>query len=226
MMSFLLGAKTEVKSWTNPYATDGLVAYWDGEWNAGGGFHDASATKWTDLVGGGGSIPIAENYSWDAKALVHNSAGNIIFCENDISEFVQVEYVCEIPNVVNAEYFGIGSEAVKSVGAVYWGNGVGISRRGNGTNTGFNTNYFSSASISAVAALNVTSAYINGVSTSGTIGSASSLANNHQYRWSIGGERYHPATQFKLKCVRIYNRALTEQEIAANYAVDARRFGL
>ena len=25
------------KPWTNPYVTDGLVAMWDGEWNAGGG---------------------------------------------------------------------------------------------------------------------------------------------------------------------------------------------
>ena len=30
------------KGWTNPYVTDGLVAMWDGEWNAGGGVHDAN----------------------------------------------------------------------------------------------------------------------------------------------------------------------------------------
>ena len=32
--------------WVNPYVTDGLVAMWDGEWNAGGGVHDASANEW------------------------------------------------------------------------------------------------------------------------------------------------------------------------------------
>lgn len=37
--------------WVNPYITDGLVAMWDGEWNAGGGVHDASATVWKDIVG-------------------------------------------------------------------------------------------------------------------------------------------------------------------------------
>lgn len=31
------GGKT---GWVNPYVTDGLVAMWDGEWNAGGGDHD------------------------------------------------------------------------------------------------------------------------------------------------------------------------------------------
>lgn len=38
--------------WKNPYVTDGLIAMWDGEWNAGGGKHDPNATTWVDLVGG------------------------------------------------------------------------------------------------------------------------------------------------------------------------------
>ena len=37
--------------WKNPYVTDGLVAMWDGEWNAGPGKHDNSATGLKDLVG-------------------------------------------------------------------------------------------------------------------------------------------------------------------------------
>lgn len=37
--------------WKNPYVTDGLIAMWDGEWNAGPGKHDASATVWKDLAG-------------------------------------------------------------------------------------------------------------------------------------------------------------------------------
>ena len=36
--------------WQNPYVTDGLVAMWDGEWNAGGGVHDASKRA-VDLSG-------------------------------------------------------------------------------------------------------------------------------------------------------------------------------
>lgn len=55
------------KGWTNPYVTDGLVAMWDGEWNAGGGLHDAAATTWLDIVGGktltlNGSAVFGENY--------------------------------------------------------------------------------------------------------------------------------------------------------------------
>jgi hypothetical protein len=32
------------------YVQDGLVAMWDGEWNAGRGTHDPNATVWKDLV--------------------------------------------------------------------------------------------------------------------------------------------------------------------------------
>lgn len=42
---------SRAKRWNNPYVTDGLVAQYDGEWNAGGGVHDASAKKWRNLAG-------------------------------------------------------------------------------------------------------------------------------------------------------------------------------
>ena len=38
------------KRWKNPYVTNGLIAMWDGEWNAGGGVHDSTATTWKNLV--------------------------------------------------------------------------------------------------------------------------------------------------------------------------------
>ena len=41
------------RGWKNPYITDGLVAMWDCEWNAGGGVHDDTATTWVDLTGNG-----------------------------------------------------------------------------------------------------------------------------------------------------------------------------
>ena len=38
------------QKWQNPYITDGLVAMWDGQWNAGPGRHDGNSTKWINLV--------------------------------------------------------------------------------------------------------------------------------------------------------------------------------
>lgn len=42
--------------WQNPYVTDGLVAMWDGVWNAGPGVHDSTITDWVDLTGNGKSF--------------------------------------------------------------------------------------------------------------------------------------------------------------------------
>ena len=37
----------------NPYITDGLVAMYDGEWNAGLGKHNPIVNVWIDLSGNG-----------------------------------------------------------------------------------------------------------------------------------------------------------------------------
>lgn len=37
-------------SFPNPYASDGLVAMWDGEWNNGFGSHMPKLNVWRDIV--------------------------------------------------------------------------------------------------------------------------------------------------------------------------------
>jgi hypothetical protein len=49
------------KRWENPYITDGLVAMWDGEWNAGEGKHDANMRKLCNLGSG-------KFWDWDFSA--------------------------------------------------------------------------------------------------------------------------------------------------------------
>ena len=63
----------------NPYVTKGLVAMWDGEWNAGLGKHDTKVGKWKDLVGksdcdpagapkfSGNSVELDGNSYWEVK---------------------------------------------------------------------------------------------------------------------------------------------------------------
>lgn len=48
----------------NPYVTDGLVAHFDGIWNAGLGRHDAAAREWTNLVTGEATVSTGQtNFS-------------------------------------------------------------------------------------------------------------------------------------------------------------------
>ena len=42
------------------YITDGLVAMYDGEWNAGRGKHDPNATVWVDLTGNGNDLAMPD----------------------------------------------------------------------------------------------------------------------------------------------------------------------
>ena len=63
----MLGARTGAWSksgggeWKNPYITDGLVAMWDGEWNAGEGIHDSSSNVLVNLGSAGESMNASLN---------------------------------------------------------------------------------------------------------------------------------------------------------------------
>ena len=63
----------------NPYVTDGLVLYYDGEWNAGFGVHDSSATVWKDLSATGNDaefVYLAPGGGWLPNAYDFQTNGN------------------------------------------------------------------------------------------------------------------------------------------------------
>ena len=47
------GAWAKAGGWVNPYVTDGLVAMWDGEWNAGDGIRNVFLPVIKDITGSG-----------------------------------------------------------------------------------------------------------------------------------------------------------------------------
>jgi len=65
-------AMGNMNDWKNPYVTDGLVAMWDGEWNAGGDIHDSSANTIKELVSGR-DFTIGGNHTWGEKYLSSSS---------------------------------------------------------------------------------------------------------------------------------------------------------
>ena len=66
----------------NPSVTDGLVAHFDGIWNAGLGRHDPTATEWTDLVSGNHTISSAA-ISFAPDALIIQSSAISINLNSD-----------------------------------------------------------------------------------------------------------------------------------------------
>ncbi len=59
-----------------PYVTDGLIAWYDGIWNAGLGVHSLMTTTWKDLAGGNDAtqrLP-SGGWQWSQKAYVGTAA--------------------------------------------------------------------------------------------------------------------------------------------------------
>lgn len=83
--------------WTNPYVTDGLIAQYDGEWNAGGGIHNASAPTWKNLgsLGSTYDFTTLDQCSWKSNSFHLDTFSSRAICENAIPrENIQTMEVC------------------------------------------------------------------------------------------------------------------------------------
>ena len=216
--SFLMGGGGPTP-WQNPYVTNGLIAMWDGEWNAGGGVHDANATTWLDLSGNGNDLDITAG-TWAADHFVCNGAsgGKTGFIDGVLT----LEAVAKI-TATNDYRFAIGLHTSGSNFDRYFGtnrtlinfysNGPGVPLRV-GVVESYGFDYVVGAIYKnggPVAPAGNGTYYPKGQATGVVLGASAGGG------YPFGGEIY---------AIRLYSRALTAAEVAANYAVDAARFGL
>jgi len=250
----LLGARQFFASkpapaWTNPYVTDGLVAMWDGEWNAGvGGEHDSSATSWTDIVAGM-VIPFVDKfaynrtYYWRENCVEMDgyATGSVVSTTDAVKQALAGD--CTIELVADV---GLNQGSV-SIMFSYDATSAGfLARNQHNTNPThdtavFNNNFmwrfarplFKSYSFGGTTdyyhlydaiTINGTSGTHYQLNVDGTIHTDTWTANAGNPNASLG----EILCSNKIKCYgcRIYNRALTAAEIAANYAIDKARFNL
>ncbi len=217
------GIGTSARSWTNPYITDGLVAMWDGEWNVGGGMHDAAATVWKDIISGY-DLNVTSG-TWGNKGLVGTSSTACNATMATVPQsFIDIATNdgCSVEAVATPLGYGTNIYGLPSpIWCVYgWGN----------TSIWY---YF-----------RVQSGPMD-ISSRGVIGEPISFSGttdaNRRARWYCNSNLINgPAAYSKptpnndvylrikgiLHTVRIYNRALSEEEISYNYSVDKERFGL
>lgn len=202
------------------YVQDGLVAMWDGEWNAGGGVHDPNATTWKDLSGNGYDLTPNGNIVWQSNSATFN--GNSYFRRNAISGVVAAECVFRMNRIQFSMLYQNGNAGViapNQGGVVIAGSGVG------------DRNYFSQIWDSqrhSVSANYQDWLFWNGGTEQSPMGQAHNGANGNYLQ--LGARIYNASFAGYLNgdiyCVRIYSRALTAAEVAANYAVDKARFNL
>ena len=239
--SFVIGPD----KWTNPYVTDGLVAMWDGEWNAGGGVHDANATTWIDCVNGSIATPRTSDFSWSSNKVTTLSgctfATNVGAGLTAATVQAVVKYAGR--NHSLASTIGSFNNAVDADGkAGYGGITLGIASYYNGIVCGYAACPWSRSdfrmstygySDSDVTLISLTWAggkkpvvfYLNDI-TLGTVNESTLGVNSNNF--SIGSTHATGGESMwgDIYAIRVYDHTLTASEIARNYRVDKERFNL
>ena len=235
-----LGADNGSKAaegWTNPYVTEGLVAMWDGEWNAGGGN--------TAFVTPASSTPV-----WGDKYFkMHSGATGFISGENSAYSSLLTTPSCTLEMVVDSLVSG-SNYAYVYVGGVAtdWGicgltrfitrDFIGSSSKIMGYGTVESRFDVKTLDLSHVQSYSCSRIDADGCRViTRAVGLKSDYTKTQSYgsinytenKIGIGcGTRggYTSGGEANVHSVRIYNRALTDSEVDSNYAIDRERFGL
>ena len=239
-----LGADNGSKAaegWTNPYVTDGMIAMWDAEWNAGGGVHDSSLFAIRDLVG-------SSDIALSSDCVIGSNSISFTPSNPDVLNVCggithDIENLPEIGEPVTNEAVGTltgggGWDAWRFIFAYRDGCAFCYNTRF-GIYFGKYRNSESSKDMvggfSAIDSATHTLSY-----------SSRTVAWNDFYyyingqEYTAGGQNmtYTPsdskvriltstiASTMAFNTLRIYNRSLTAAEIAENHSVDKERFGL
>ena len=232
----------------NPYIIDGLVAMWDGEWNAGLGIHDPNlpVADWKTLVNSDrisrtiASTTITNNWAWgdDGKSIIllpSAKNGASVKLQFSLSGILAANApftinvclkgaVCSLSGFSDNKSFaayGMGTFRVKLTSGFSYLGGYG----------GYTADLGDAVTSTVVCDFNVTRGYRN--ASSGSVGNggvsqnvAVEGASDSPLLVNVLGGRWYWPVGSKMYSLRIYNRALTSEEIAYNYMIDCERFGL
>ena len=205
------------------YVQDGLIAQWDGIDNAGTGVHDPESTVWKDLKGSL-DMTLTANGSWGSGAYL-NVNGCSAKGTSATTSYATIEIYYRSENSAGRLMFVSG---LQNRIAAFPTTGTYVQFDGKASG-GIVSNIpvdGADRSVAATYAGNVASVvYCNGVNVSGT---------TKKETWSVGegvvmvGARKSTESTYnwygRIYAIRLYNRALTEAEIAANHAIDVERF--
>lgn len=221
------------RGWTNPYVTDGLIAMWDGEWNAGGGKHTTDVLQMSPVVGDGVHMTVDPDYYGNTNVSITGNAvavsGGGQFRLRDIATptgELTLEYVVTNVTLGPAIYStrfgsfcqlgGIGFYNQLSNGQT----ATTITRNGGFVAGNFFQAAFSTYAIVYNASNAVTRYVVNGAQK--TLGTRTGTGTYTRGPNLTLGCQYGGSGVFF--AARVYDRALTVAELASNYAIDKERF--
>lgn len=215
------------KKWQNPYIADGLVAMWDGEWNAGGGVHDASSTVWKDLSESAFDIDLNGGFLWGndyIECLGTMLVGSRSVTPEELPEFRTAEAV--IYNATDKSGVIVSFNGDESIARFYTLAGSQLCCTRYSSVQSYETKDAVSFVFGGGNTIIATSIHVNGESTQRIVASGSLAGTRGLITLGAQSTVNNILWHGKIFNMRFYNRALSSEEIAANYAVDAARFNI
>lgn len=229
---FVIGA--DVKH-AKDYVQDGLVAMWDGIENAGWGVHDESATYWADLVSDLRMSPLSDSYyqPGDMYGSFTTQCTQLIPKElwgGDHVKNITQSALVDMDSVASNAFFTL-LYCYASPAAYRYGINTNASRR----LTGDHITMLSTAD---------SALYTQGIHRFDHVVSENTSGGTDEKLYIDGVEivsarkttafsatettqmRFYFYANIRAYNMMHYKRALTDAEIAANYAVDKVRFGI
>lgn len=221
----------------NGYISDGLVLWYDGINNNGNSNHTSnySVTTWKNLANSSYNGTLKNSPTWYDNYLSFNGTNNwVSIAQMNYSTTTQ-EVVTQKTSSTGSNEYIVGNQQNMGNGIIYSKNGYVISDyyiNGSFRNIDapYTLNKINSNSVSYDgSSLNTYSSgtIANSLSISGAI---SAPTGNTLMALGVNpyGSTYDAGTFFKgnIYSVRIYNRALTEEEILHNYNYDKQRFNI
>ena len=203
------------------YIQDGMIAWYDGEWNEDIGVHNSSATKWVNLADKGNDITGIDNtFTWGDDYLLPPLALNV----GNIPSYKPLTIECVFQDTSSGAYIPLGL-------SVYW---IGI-RANNTVNFSSGGYYVTLASRNAKSSIsgimtdantarNPLAIYLNGVSS--MVSSGGMTFTFVQNKFNATHSFNYGTGTFKFYCIRLYNKQLSEAEVLNNWQIDKQRFGL
>lgn len=200
------------------YVKSGIVFWLDGIENTKNG-HDATSALWYDLSASQRNVSYNVDSTIGADFCIPNGKMSVTK-DSSISSSYTIEVVCDyidngaaqliMPWKANA--YGTVWMSYSNNGAIYFSAGSSNGAKGVSVEQGIHT----------YAARGKSSIYIDGVA--GTIVSSSTtLGSAYNYMFYYNTSYPRPCVS-KIYAIRIYNRLLTDAEVAQNSAIDAARF--
>ena len=238
----LLGARQFFErrggGWQNPYATDGLVAMWDGIWNVGGGLeHDGSARVWRDCVGGLPIIGLTSNVAFVSTGLQLGLSTSYNDHVYGVAPGGTAQYGWRFAEFVFTSDANISNQypAVFLIGSrMIWLNfsaqSIGVTASDNKSWTAVQAFQKGSAFSIAVDYSDFTSPYGSKVWQSSQPLAHTGPSDSWQYRYGANGMGSFYSNNYPFAgtyhAIRLYNRELTQNEVEEHYAIDKQRFNL